>query len=291
MDSGSYQELQELELELYTTIAPFLKNIGQIQRSNAPLVERKFEMQNNLKDKLEEIKFLIEDIEAQSNGYKDRTQQATAYPIEIQILAVYSLSSSLQGIKAAHKQFVAFIKKNKIKDKVLTNSKSRRDTMHPEDKKFTQLNIKDVCRILKNFESAMKRWACRDKKRWSIDNEYDVQNILFLILRSYFDDLIYEEPIGKLGHVYSKVDFRIPSIGLLIEAKYARDSKDFSKIENQIKEDIINYLNVSSDDKLVIFIFDDSSSVQDHQITIKDFRKFPQIADVIIVSRPSHIKK
>ncbi len=37
MDSGSYQELQELELELYTTIAPFLKNTGQIQRSNAPV--------------------------------------------------------------------------------------------------------------------------------------------------------------------------------------------------------------------------------------------------------------
>ncbi len=123
----------------------------------------------------------------------------------------------------------------------------------------------------------MKRWVWNDKKKWVVEDESDIQSVLYPILRSYFQDLIYEEPMIKVGHTSSKVDFKIPSLNLMIEAKFARDSKDFKKIEDEIKIDIINYLNPTSDYKyyrLIVFIYDTGSSVQEHEITKRDFKKW-----------------
>jgi hypothetical protein len=76
----------------------------------------------------------------------------------------------------------------------------------------------------------------------------------------------------------------------MIEAEFARDSKDFKRIEDEIQIDIINYLDPSSDYRLIVFIYDDSASVEDHEISRKDIMKLPQIVDVVIVSSPSHLK-
>ena len=68
------------------------------------------------------------------------------------------------------------------------------------------------------------------------------QNILWLILRSYFDDLIDEETLPKFGRNSYKPDFAIPSLRLLIEAKLIYDKNGFSKVEKGIAEDSIGYL-------------------------------------------------
>jgi hypothetical protein len=49
----------------------------------------------------------------------------------------------------------------------------------------------------------------------------------------------------------------------MIEAEFARDSKDFKRIEDEIQIDIINYLDPSSDYRLIVFIYDDSASVEE----------------------------
>lgn len=147
-----------------------------------------------------------------------------------------------------------------------------------------------VSKILGNFESAMKRWIYTKEKKWEIENEYDVQSILYLILRSHFDDIEYEDPTPKHGHTSSRLDFKIPSLGVIVEAKFVRESKDFARIENEIKTDSVNYVVATGYKKLIVFIFDNSASVQDHDMTIRNLKKVPSIEDVIIVSKPSHIK-
>jgi len=54
----------------------------------------------------------------------------------------------------------------------------------------------------------MERW----KSQWLIENEYDVQSILWLLLRPYFEDLRYEENLAKLGRSGQRYDFGIPSL-------------------------------------------------------------------------------
>lgn len=149
--------------------------------------------------------------------------------------------------------------------------------------------------ILSRFEDAMKRWRYDSDKiknpvRWPINEEREVQDILWVILRSYFDDLIDEQALPKLGHSFYKPDFAIPSLRLLIEAKVTYDRDDFRKIEKEIIVDSRGYLvNTQDYDRIIVFIYDKSASVQEHGTTVKALKRLPEIEDVIIVSKPSQL--
>ena len=104
--------------------------------------------------------------------------------------------------------------------------------------------------------------------RWPVTAEREVQDILWLMLRPVFDDLVEEETLPKLGHSTYRADFGIPSLGILIEVKYVRKSSDFKEIEKQVLEDSVAYLNgVTAYKEIVVFIYDESASVQEHDTT------------------------
>ena len=161
---------------------------------------------------------------------------------------------------------------------------------------FASLSINDVSgvlHVLNQFESAMKRWrydadSVKSPVRWNISSEREVQDILWLVLRSYWADIKDEEAMPKFGHSTYIVDFAIPSLGLLLEAKYARKATDFKQLEKEILEDLIPYLN-SNYDKIIVFIYDASSSVQHHEETRQALCSVDGISDVIIVSKPSQL--
>lgn len=143
-----------------------------------------------------------------------------------------------------------------------------------------------VAAMLSRFEDAMKRWP----ERWTIKDEDDVQSIVWLMLRSCFEDLVDEDTLPKFGHSSYKADFGIPSLGLLIEVKMVRKAQDFKKVEKEIMEDSIGYLQQTRRySKLLVFIYDESSSVQEHGTTRQDLSKIQAMEDVVIVSRPSQL--
>jgi hypothetical protein len=151
--------------------------------------------------------------------------------------------------------------------------------------------------LLGRFETAMRQWRHDSDDhdhpiRWPITSEREIQNILLLMLRPVFDDLIDKPTLRKLGHSTYRADFAIPSLGLLIEAKYARKASDFKAFEKEIYEDYIAYLSGNPPyRKMAVFIYDESSSVQEHQTTRNTLLELPDITDVIIASRPSHVPK
>jgi hypothetical protein len=159
------------------------------------------------------------------------------------------------------------------------------------------LSRNHVGMILRRFEAALRRWRWDDSSKmkrpitWAITSEREVQDIVWLILRSVFDDVVDEETLPKLGHSTYKADFGIPSLRLLIEAKYCREASDFKKIEKEIMEDAGAYLIHTKDryDRILVFIYDHSSSVQEHAVTATALKELPGIEDIIIVSRPSQL--
>ena len=154
-----------------------------------------------------------------------------------------------------------------------------------------------VAIVLRRFQDALRRWRWDDSTRvnhpiqWPITMEREVQDILWLILRSLFDDVVDEETLPRIGHSTYRADFGIPSLRLLVEAKYCRQASDFKNIEKEIMEDSVAYLLHAGDryDRVLVFIYDHSSSVQEHGLTISALRQLTQIEDVIIVSRPSQL--
>ncbi len=159
------------------------------------------------------------------------------------------------------------------------------------------LSRSHVAAILDRFEAAMRRWRWDDPVvvnhaiRWEIGAEREVQDILWLILRSIFEDVVDEETLPRVGHSSYRADFGVPSLRLLIEVKYARKAGDFKVLEKEIMEDSIAYLVETRDryQRLLVFIYDASGSVQEHALTAATLRKIPGIADVIVVSRPSQL--
>jgi hypothetical protein len=149
--------------------------------------------------------------------------------------------------------------------------------------------------VLRRFEAAIRRWRwdeddLQDPVRWPVRSEREVQDILWLILRSVFDDVVDEETLPKVGHSTYRADFGLPRLGVLIEAKYARHHTDFKKIEKEVMEDSVAYLrNAGPYKEIVVFIYDESASVQEHDITATALRELGGVSDVIIVSRPSRL--
>jgi len=152
-----------------------------------------------------------------------------------------------------------------------------------------------VSRLLAQFESCLRRWRWDSEHlkapvRWPIRGEREVQDILWVILRGAFDDLEDEDTLPKFGHSSYRADFGIPSLGLLIEVKFARSAADFKTIEKEVLQDLVPYLR--SPDRyreVLVFVYDDSCSVQAHDITARSLRSVDGVADVVIVSRPSQL--
>lgn len=152
-----------------------------------------------------------------------------------------------------------------------------------------------VLHMLEQFEASMKRWRwdSQDLKfpvRWPIESEREVQDILYLMLRPVFLDVEDEDALPKFGHSTYRADFGVPSLGLLIEVKYARSAAAFKDIEKEVLEDIVPYLQTPARyNRIIVFIYDDSASVQVHATTARALRRAPGIAGVVIVSRPSQL--
>ena len=87
-----------------------------------------------------------------------------------------------------------------------------------------------VARLLAAAPRALQLWPWEDKPKtknsrpakWHVDNEYHVQALLWTILAPIFPDLRREEYAAQVGPIQPRVDFGIPSLRLLIEAKFAR---------------------------------------------------------------------
>ncbi|MEU9411824.1 hypothetical protein AB0E08_39860 [Streptomyces sp. NPDC048281] len=154
------------------------------------------------------------------------------------------------------------------------------------------LSRSHLSRVLRRFEAAMLRWRwdrdqLRHPIRWEISSEREVQDILWIILRSVFDDVKDEETLPKVGHSSYRADFGLPQLGILIEAKYAYKGADFKEIERQVMVDAVGYLNKTDLYKeIVVFIYDHSSSVERHELTRQALMGVSGITDVVIVSRP-----
>lgn len=152
-----------------------------------------------------------------------------------------------------------------------------------------------VLHMLEQFEASMKRWRwdSQDLKspvRWPILSEREVQDILYLMLRPVFLDVEDEDALPKFGHSTYRADFGIPSLSLLIEVKYARSAAAFKDIEKEVLEDIVPYLQTPERyNRIIVFIYDDSASVQVHETTARALRRAPGIAGVVIVSRASQL--
>jgi hypothetical protein len=155
-----------------------------------------------------------------------------------------------------------------------------------------------VADLLRAVPRALQQWPWEEKPKtktsrpakWYIDNEYHVQALLWAILAPIFPDLKREEYAAQVGPIQPRVDFGIPSLRLLVEAKFARDRASLKNMVNEIAQDASNYFTTpGAYDGLLVFVWDNEGHTQDHHIVISGIRQFDRVVDVVIVDRPGHM--
>lgn len=157
----------------------------------------------------------------------------------------------------------------------------------------------DVVQLLNRVEASMRRWTWESQPRtagassvpirWHIENEYHVQNLLWAILSAVFSDLEDEENLPSFGQKHPRFDLGIPSLRTVIEVKFVRSGQPsaFAKIIGEAAEDASLYRSSNASyDKLVLFVWDDSRSSEQHAELIQGLQKIDGIVGAVVVSRP-----
>lgn len=126
-----------------------------------------------------------------------------------------------------------------------------------------------VKQVLFEFGNAVKkitRNRRKGHKEFEIDDEYDVQDLLYIMLKPLFPKMIDEEPTPKVGSKYNKIDLIIREEGLMIEVKMIKESDtDEKKFVEQLKNDIQSYYRYGFLKDLLIFVYDPQNKTKDSQ--------------------------
>ena len=134
--------------------------------------------------------------------------------------------------------------------------------------KFINKTADEVVRdVLNNFSNAIQKIIKnrrKDHPDFKIEDEYDVQDILYVILKSVFPNLRDEDAIGKVGAKTTKIDLIIREERILVEVKMIKekDSNETHFIE-QLKVDFESYHECKWLRKLFCFVYDPYKKTQD----------------------------
>ena len=151
----------------------------------------------------------------------------------------------------------------------------------------------------KGVERSFQEWAWEDRARitnspivrWYVKNEYHVQNLLWTVLAPVFPDLRRVEYTSPVGHNNPRMDLTIPSLKLVIEAKFMRKGKSFADIQEEVSADNTLYGADPRWEVLIPFIWDDSRRHEQHATLVDGLRRMSMVPGAVVMSRPGKMDR
>jgi hypothetical protein len=160
------------------------------------------------------------------------------------------------------------------------------------------VSVSELCSLLQRVADSLQYWTWESQartksskpRRWEIDHEYHVQNLLWTILAPIFPDLISEDYTVKIGRKQPRADLGIPSLRVIVEAKFWYGQHSSKKIIEEIAQDTGLYLVPGSRyDQLVPFIWDDGRRTEEHKGLVAALKQMDGVSDAIVMSRPGNM--
>jgi REase_DpnII-MboI len=105
-----------------------------------------------------------------------------------------------------------------------------------------------------------------------INNEYDVQDLLYGLLNIYFDDIRKEDFSPSHAGANSRIDFVLKKEKIIIEVKMTNDSLSINKLGQELLVDIGRYKEYPNCTDLIIFIYDKGDYVSNKTGFINDLQ-------------------
>jgi hypothetical protein len=159
-------------------------------------------------------------------------------------------------------------------------------------------SLDDLLGFLEHIPVGLKRWTWEDTGRtrgaepvkWQVENEYHVQNLLYVLLAPIFNDIADEVNLQPVGQKNPRIDLYLPSLHTIIEVKYRKDvKKSFPMLIGEIAEDASLYrADTKYKDALIVnFLWDCKRSTQEHTKFKEGVLKINGINGCVVVSAPS----
>lgn len=162
------------------------------------------------------------------------------------------------------------------------------------------MTIDDVLALLRNVTRSLRDWTWEERPRtkasqarqWHVDHEYHVQNLVWVVLAPLFHDLESEGYSTKIGFTQPRADLVLPSLKLIIEAKFARATDSLKEVQRQLAQDAAMYFPLGGQyDQMIAFVWDDAARTEEHATLIQGLEKLERVAGVVVVSRPSKMQQ
>ncbi len=159
-------------------------------------------------------------------------------------------------------------------------------------------NLDDLIEFLEHISVGLKRWTWEDAGRtrgavpikWPIENEYHVQNLLYVLLAPIFNDIADEVNLQPVGQKNPRIDLYLPALHTIIEVKFRKDSKKtFPMLIGEIAEDASLYRADTKykDARIVSFLWDRTRATQEHSKFKEGILKIEGIDGCVVISAPS----
>lgn len=159
-----------------------------------------------------------------------------------------------------------------------------------------------VVQLLQGMSRSMRLWTYESEPRtarskiarWEVENEYHVQNLLWVVLAPVLSDLEDEENLPSIGHKNPRADLCVPSLRTIIEVKFMRASGQAAcrKIIDEIASDASLYLSKTTNyDNIICFVWDDCAQTEQHDELKAGLEAINGISAAVIIPRPSKMKK
>lgn len=133
--------------------------------------------------------------------------------------------------------------------------------------KYTNLSAVNIVKqVLLNFPEAIKKIKNRRKGKniFEFNDEYDVQDVLYVMLKAIFPKLKEEDPVPKHGSNSTRIDLNLRDEKILVEVKMIKASdNDERKFIKELKEDIQSYHMSQWIEHLICFIYDPYDKTKD----------------------------
>ncbi|HEV2495658.1 MAG TPA: hypothetical protein VG204_21575 [Terriglobia bacterium] len=126
--------------------------------------------------------------------------------------------------------------------------------------------------VLRRFHVVARQLSRRrdDRTTLTIEDEYDVQDLLHAILRGLFDDVRPEEATPSYAGGSSRMDFLLKSEKTVVETKMASVKLRDKSIGEQLIIDIKRYQTHPDCRRLVCFVYDPNGDIKNPEGLEKD---------------------
>jgi hypothetical protein len=124
--------------------------------------------------------------------------------------------------------------------------------------------FRQIEKLLTRFHLVAQQLKKRHAGRYTfgITDEYDVQDLLYALLRIEFDDIREEEPTPSSAGKSARMDFLLKKQRIVIEVKKTREKLADKEIGDELLVDIARYKNHPDCSTLVCFVYDPDQRIK-----------------------------